>query len=644
MAIYRSDQAVVTFGTEAAPGGYPELAYATETDPSGYANALLEGAHPAGSRSIVIDTGASFAIGDYVVIGKNISAVDSAGVYNSEIRRVVATDIDPLGVDRLYLDVPTGFHHVDNAQVREVDTAPTSGVVVDAAEYPTALSNTGGVSSGPKYPDAMRFVPGIYDTVEVGDMETTYNPVYTLGSSAKRSPTFIYRGEQAFNGAISGMTLLNGWPLRFGIGKITTSPSLDATHDANAFTSGLTLKKGDQVIDLNDAGLYGAIVDDNATAANNSTLLYISETTSASPSYGNNEIVQVYKKVSSNVVYLTHPLRFDHIATSSNTVSIGVLDRSEDATRKYTHTISETSDLDSVAINVHLRDSGETAANDFNRRYYGGHIGTQVIAAEEQGLVTTSWDGIQFMGMVHNQQYEVGFSTDGSGAQKFLPRHAFIKTISDTEAWVPSNDITSAAPRGNAAKPYYFSQGYITLYGVPIATIRSFSLTVNNNPEARYYVGSKSGQRERGPYEIVNQRRDYSLSMAVVEPTSRAATEAGSSSVGYERGGSSVFKQMLMEGDAGGLTTATPEGLAFTIEFSRDDLISQSDGSGSADYIKIEPAYSTGTSPAFGLSRQGMFISSAKYNLDGSSPIQADLTAVLRSVKITVGDTTPVYP
>jgi hypothetical protein len=484
----------------------------------------------------------------------------------------------------------------------------------------------------------MRFVPGIYDTVEVGDMETTYNPIYTLGSTAKRSPTFIYRGEQSFSGAISGMTLLNGWPLRFGIGKITTSPSLDATHDANAFTSGLTLKKGDQVIDLNDAGLYGAIVDDNATAANNSTLLYISETTSASPSYGNNEIVQVYKKITSNVVYLTHPLRFDHIATSSNTVSIGVLDRSEDATRKYTHTISETSDLDSVAINVHLRDSGETAANDFNRRYYGGHIGSQVIAAEEQGLVTTSWDSIQFMGMVHNQQYESGFG--GSGAQKFLPRHAFMKTISDTEAWVPSNGITSAAPLGVPASPYYFSQGTIKLYGVPIATIRNFSLTINNNPEARYYIGSNAGQRQRGPYEIVNQRRDYSMSMTVVEPTSRAVTEEGSSALGYERGGSSIFKQMLMEGDAGGLTTTTPEGLAFEIQFSRDDL-----GTGSSDYIKIEPDYASGTAaPAVGLNKQGMFISSAKYNLDGSSPIQADLDILLRSVKITIVDTTAVYP
>ena len=631
MAIYRSDQAVVTFGTEAAPGGYPELAYPSETDPAGYANTNLSGAHPAGSRSLTVDAGATFAIGDYVSIGYNIDAVSSAGIYNAEIRRVVATD-QTSGVDRLYLDAPTGFHHVDNAQVREVDTDPTVGTAnIVSSTYPTALSNTGSGSSGPKYTNAMKFVPGIYDTVEVGDMETTYNPVYTLGSTAKRSPTFIYRGEQAFSGAISGMTLLNGWPLRYGIGKVTTVPSDTTAADSNAFTSGLTLKKGDQVIDLNDAGLYGAIEDDHASSSTSQTLLYIVD-----GAYTVNEVVQVYRKITANKVFLTHPLRFDHIASSSNTVTVSVLNKSNDS-RTYTHTIAETSDLDSVAINIHLRDSGETAANDFNRRYYGGHIGTSVIAAEEQGLVTTSWDGIQFMGMVHNQQFESGFG--GSGAQKYLPRHAFMKTISDTEAWVPSNGITSAAPLGVAAKPYYFSQGTIKLYDVPIATIRSFSLTVNNNPEARYYIGSNAGQRQRGPYEIVNQRRDYAMTMTVVEPTSRAIDEVGSSTAGYEQGSSSVFKQMLIEGDAGGLTTATPEGLSFEIQFSRDDL-----SSGSTDFIKIEPAYTSGTSPAFGLSKQGMFISSAKYNLDGSSPIQADLDIILRSVKITIVDTTAVYP
>jgi len=241
------------------------------------------------------------------------------------------------------------------------------------------------------------------------------------------------------------------------------------------------------------------------------------------------------------------------------------------------------------------------------------------------------------MGMVHNQGKSPTWS--GSGGAAYLPRHGVMKTISDTEAWVPSDGITSAAPTGNTTQPYYFTQGNISLFGVPIATVRNFSLSINNNPEARYYIGGKSGNRFRGPYEIVNQRRDYTMSMTVVEPTSRAASEAGSSESGYELGGQSIFKQMLMEGDYGGLTSSTPEGLSFEIQFSRDDLTTSS-----TDYIKIKPSYKSGSSPSFGLGNQGMFIASAKYSLDGSSPIQADLEIMLRNVEIEIVDTTPIYP
>ena len=129
------------------------------------------------------------------------------------------------------------------------------------------------------------------------------------------------------------------------------------------------------------------------------------------------------------------------------------------------------------------------------------------------------------------------------------------------------------------------------------------------------------------------------MTMTVVEPTSRATTESGASTAGYEQGSQSVFKQMLMEGDVGGLESMTPEGLSFEIQFSRDDLTTAS-----KDYIKITPSYATGSSPAFGLSTQGMFISSAKYNLDGSSPIQADLEIILRNVEIEIVDKTAVYP
>ena len=128
------------------------------------------------------------------------------------------------------------------------------------------------------------------------------------------------------------------------------------------------------------------------------------------------------------------------------------------------------------------------------------------------------------------------------------------------------------------------------------------------------------------------------MTMTVVEPTSRA-TGGLAASPTYDQGSQSVFKQMLMEGDVGGWDSMTPEGLSFEVQFSRDDKTTAS-----TDYIKIEPSYASGTAPAFGLSKQGMFISSAKYNLDGSSPIQADLDIMLRNVKITIEDTTPIYP
>jgi hypothetical protein len=94
------------------------------------------------------------------------------------------------------------------------------------------------------------------------------------------------------------------------------------------------------------------------------------------------------------------------------------------------------------------------------------------------------------------------------------------------------------------------------------------------------------------------------------------------------------------------MESMTPEGLSFEIEFSRDDKASADPATSvsSRDYIKITPSYASGTSPAFGLSTQGMFIQSAKYNLDGSSPIQADLSLILRNVEIEIVDKTAIYP
>jgi len=639
MAIYRSDQALVTFGAEAAHGGYQEL-----IREAGVANNTgeLEGAHAAGSRSLLLTAGTASGLimGDFVVIGYANAGGDTEHTA-AEIRRVVGKD-----GDRIYLNVPTGFYHANNADVNEFTV--TAGT---HATYPTAPST---VADWPIYGNAIKFIPGIYETVDVPDMETSFNPTYALGSSAKRNATFIYKGEQAFNGGIPAFTVLNGWPLRFPIGKLVTLPSSVVAEDTSTGTAtysadpAVTWRKGDMFINLIPQSTgskvpYNALEINHATAATNRNLVMITHT-------DKNEVVQVIQIVdaSDKIVRLSHPLRFDHISTADDTFTAHVL--SDDATRTFTHTITEESDLDSISMHVHMRDSGETAANDFDRRYYGGRIGTSVIAGEEAGMLTMSWDGMQFMGMVHNQQKDVNF--EGTGPSLYLPRFNFMQSITDTEGWVPPKDVTEALPLGTASDPFLFSQGQITMFGNVIATIRSFALTVNNSPEARYYTGSHGGNRERGPYEIINQRRDYSLAITAVEPVSKAASatagfdyayDGGSAdtvSVDYhDGGGNSIFKEMLMEGDYAGVSGTSPRGLSFEIILSKDGLADSG-----TNYIKIEPGYASGTSPAFGLSKQGMFIQSAKYNLDGSSPIQADLDILLRSVKITVVDNNPIYP
>ena len=620
MAVYRSDQALVTFAAEAAMGGYPEL-----IDATAHGNTTtLSGAHAAGSRSLLLASVSTIAVGDFIRIGHEVAA-DKAGEYNSEIRRVTGVD-----GNRVYLDSPTGFHHITGVDVDEVTTATNAGI----AAYPAVPSNS------VIYGAALKFVPGIYETVDVPDMESTFTPTYALGSTAKRNATFMYKGEQSFNGSIPAFTVLNGWPLRFPIGKLTTVPSENASPTGTQLFDDspvATWWKGDMVINVATT-LYAALVVNDSTAASNRNLLYINHT-------GSQEIVQVAELVdaTSFAVRLSHPLRFDHQSEASpgTTFTVDILDYTTSATetdRTFTHTITETADLDSIAMNVHMRDSGETAANDFDRRFYGGRIGTAVISGEETGRLTMSWDSMQFMGMNHNQQFDATF---GAGLVQ-LPRYNMMQTISDTEAWIPPRKVNTEEPLGvdgEAGEPYLFSQGEITLFGVPIATIRSFSLTINNSPEARYYIGGRGGARIRGPYEIVNQRRDYSLTMTAVEPTSRASLAATQSVLYEDSLGSSIFKELLMEGDKSGLTGTSPEGLAFEIIMSRDGL-----GDAGTDYIKIEPDYASGSSPAYGLSKQGMFIQSAKYNLDGSSPIQADLDILLRSVKITVVDSNPIYP
>ena len=313
----------------------------------------------------------------------------------------------------------------------------------------------------------------------------------------------------------------------------------------------------------------------------------------------------------STMVQLSQPLRFDH------NVDVNVQEVA--ASPYYTHTITPEISLDTITWHLHMRDSGETAANDFDRRYYGGMVDAASITAEEGGLLTFGWDTVNFMGMLHNQEDQGDAGTNifnSTNAAAGMPKFAVMNTISGT------SDINF--PANN---PYYFSQGVVKLFGQEIARVRSFSISISNATEPRYYISGRYG-RNRGPSEIREGRKSYSMSCTLALPDTVAAT---SNAYTGATGAAEIFKELLLEGNYG--DAAGAKGFAIQVVFTR----------GTNDSITIDiPGDGTANT---GLNGQGAFITSAPHNITGDgSALQVDVDMIFRDLKITVVDGIGVYP
>ena len=552
MAVYRSDQAQLTFSSEAAPGGYPELA-SSVTDGTGAAVLNIAAGLLAGSTKITVDALSGITAGEDIQIGPEVAG--SGTTAESEVRRVEYIE----GTTILFLDAPTAFFHPDNTNIQVV----------------TAITTT----AADMY---MTQIPGVYDTVDVPDPDMTIEPRYFLGTASKRNFYAAYKGQQAFTGSIPGFVLLNGRALRFPFGKVVTTPS--ALLGTNVAALNGATKKGDVYITY-DGTNAGTI---SATAPHN--ILCIDD--------GSATLSEVRKVVSTTgtVARLDYPLQFDH----ADDVSIARVDTSG----YYTHSILETVDLDTVSWHVHMRDSGETAANDFDRRYFGGLIGSATLAADEGGMLNMSWDGVNFQGMVHNQAQ--GHSGSTSAA---VPHAGLMQTIASTNVDFPTSN------------PYFFSQGSVTMFGVEVARVRSFNLTVANGEEPRYYIQRRHGQK-RGPTEIRENRREYGLGVTLATADSRAA--AGTNPVAS----ATLFKEFLREGDYGSGMT----GFAIVLTFTR----------GTNDTITITIP-DDGTAAAGG-NEQGAFMRTAAHSITGDNPVQVDADVLFRNLKIEVVDSLYYYP
>ena len=556
------------------------------------------------------------------MIGTNIGSESASAATlfrEHEVRRIEAmAGAGDAATNTFTLDRPTAFFHADTSHVKEI-----SAVGGDDT------ANTGR-NERAKF---ITFIPGVYETVDTPDPEMSFEGRRFISTQSKRNWSVAYPGQQTLTGSVSGIILLNGWPLRFPIGSVVTTPQ---GPDSVTAYLGEAAKKGDIYVKIDNNAGSPAVVSAISVQAAAGGYVCI-DNGSATKS-------EVRKFVSSviNTTYykLNYPLQFDH----DNNAAVDTVDA--DGGDYFNHEIIEEVDLDTVSWNVHMKESSETATKNFDRRYVGGMIGSSTIAADEGGMVTMSWDSVNFLNMVHNQQNQKTLATGGSSAPQSgdlyygasiaanMPRFGLMQAIDSNDIGRPGTNDGTGYP---STQPYYFSQGTIKFFGVEFARIRSFSLSITNGEEPRYYIG-RQGNRARGPYEIREGAREYSMTATVVLPDADSTADATAANAGQDSA-LELFRQLLLEGDYGGTTAATARaGFTASLRFDR----------GTNDYIIIDiPGSTTAGTPTAGsndINSQGIFITTAQHTLGTESLMQVDVGMMFRSIKINIRDTEPVYP
>jgi hypothetical protein len=582
MAIYRAEQARMSFSSEAAPGGYMEIIDTLAVQTSNPGTTALNGAHAAGSRSLTIagGTGISyFEVGQYILI-------EAAGTAVTETRRIIK-----VGTLTLYLDYPTGFPHATGiAVVEKLNTSPvgdTYTAVVGGGSPQGTTAGLGGINFA-------TFLPGVYETITTPDVTPEFLPQYFLRDSNTRNWSYMYRGKQSFAGSLSNILLLNGQPLKYAFGKVATIASSLTNADTINKTGGTLV--GDRLITLTSATDYDV-----------GKYIQVGVTTLA-------EVRQIVA-VSGNILTLNYPLMVAHANGAAT---------SEVTAGPYTHTMQEDSKLPTMTWNVLMRDSDETADNDFIRRYVGGICNRATLSGAEGEMLRYSWDDVQFLDLVHNQTRSTGVTGDGATAD-IVPNSSNMLLSplgigSDMPYASPSSGIKYlGAPTYPTTEPYYFSQGSLTFFDIEFARITNFSLEMSNNIEAKYYMQDSGGKRI--PSEFIEKNREYRMSVSIALP------DAFSSSSNTR----SLWKELILEGNYAGLgNTAALQGFNMSMVFTR----------GTNDTITVTSP-SSNASTAF--DSQGCFFSRATHNIDQESPLQVDGEIILRDLSLVVVDSIPVY-
>jgi len=624
MAVLRPDQAQLTFAAEAGPGGHPETSD-NFSFVSGGGSTSLTAEATAGSRTIEVLSSTAFTVGDQICIGYTTNTTDTLASAR-ECRRIerISGTTAPI---TFTLDVPLGFHHPSgtSSHVKELNNWNIQNFNTPTEKHIT-------------------WIPGVYETVDTPDPVMAIEPRYFLGTQAKRDFFRAYKGQQSFTGALNGIILLNGWPIRFPFGSVVTTANINPTETGSSIASNAG-KPGDLYIQVSTTGPFtaGQTICIGTSVDPDTNQLKLSDTPE-------------FRKVQSKTgafLRLSAPLLYNHPVGKSVDNYGATHTAAGVANYIFYHHIVETIDLSSLSWHVAVQDSDETAANSFHRRYVGGKVGSASISAEEGGLVTMNWDNVVFMDMIHREATHNVTDTPTGGthgsaalgvyAADLMPGYSPIHTILPPDVGPPGS-YGPAASGFPTDEPYYFSQGTVKFWGQEFARIRSFNLTVNNNEDPRYYISGQYG-RHRGPSEIREQRREYGMSCILALPDSSIYNG------GDLAGATAMFRELLLEGQ---YDTSTMKGFKVELSFEKAN----------GDAIKIflpglDPTTNTELTAALtepaedgelprvlssSGNQQGCFIRSAAHNITGEAPLQVDVEILFRNMHIIIKDGVAIYP
>ena len=272
--------------------------------------------------------------------------------------------------------------------------------------------------------------------------------------------------------------------------------------------------------------------------------------------------------------------------------------------------------------------------SNFVTNYTGCKVSRFTISMDEGAPVTFNYDFI-----AQDMRHNIG-EDDGTGSAADVARYA-AKGVAPTSTY----DVTPMRVSRVTEQPYFFTGAEIKIHGTVFARLRSFSISVDNALDPRYYVtqsaGATASTHDRQIlYEILEGRRTITVSGSIDMDNTGNSAGGGGGKPTDAKLLQYVLNQGFMDNDQRNMQSL--KGLQIVVELRKI----KTGGGSSAGHDKIRltlPAPGVGAGSEGLTSEVGLYLNSAGHALPAppSVHIPVDFDGQAASMGIEFLDNAP---